>query len=238
MSAGGYKRILLKLSGEYLADGTGDNVDFEIVRTLALEVKKCQKLGVQLGVVVGGGNFWRGRNVWQMEKARADYVGMLATAMNATILYDVFLKEGVDTRLQMVIAMPDIAECYVRDRAVKHLDQGRVIIFGGGTGSPYFSTDTAAALKAIDIKADVIFKATHSVDGVYDKDPVKNENAVKYDTLSCDEIFRKRLEVMDMSAVALCAEHNIPVCVFSIKNPENLIKAIFKQKIGTMIVCA
>jgi uridylate kinase len=230
-----HKRILLKLSGEYLAEGNGSGVEFQVVKALATEIKKCQELGAQLGIVVGGGNFWRGKNVQQMEKARADYVGMLATAMNATILYDIFLKVGIATRLQMVVSMPDIAEDYLRDRAVEYLEQGRVVIFGGGTGSPYFSTDTAAALKAIDIKADILLKATHSVDGVYNKDPLLDPSAAKYDRLSFDAVLQHRLAVMDMASVALCAEYKIPVRVFSIKNLGSLMKAVTKQDVGTLV---
>jgi uridylate kinase len=231
----GYTRILLKLSGEFLAGGKEQGVDFEAVRTLAAEIKECQALGVQFGIVVGGGNFWRGKNISQMDRARADYVGMLATAMNATVLYDVFLGLGVNAKLQMVISMPDIAESYVRDKAVKHLNQGAAVIFGGGTGSPYFSTDTAAALKAIDIGADIIFKATHSTDGVYNKDPARFPEATKYDALKFSEVFQNDLEIMDLAAVTLCVKHEIPVLVFGVKDPKNITRAVCKQRIGTLI---
>jgi uridylate kinase len=231
----GYTRVLLKLSGEYLA-GTGEQgVDFEAVEALAAEIKECQALGVQFGIVVGGGNFWRGKNISQMDRARADYVGMLATAMNATVLYDVFIGLGINAKLQMVISMPDIAESYVRDKAVKYLNHGAAVIFGGGTGSPYFSTDTAAALKAIDIGADVIFKATHSTDGVYNKDPVQFPEATRYSSLKFNEVFQNNLEIMDLAAVALCVKHRIPVLVFGVKDPKNVTRAVCKQEIGTLI---
>ncbi|GHU86305.1 hypothetical protein FACS1894198_5920 [Clostridia bacterium] len=160
---------------------------------------------------------------------------MLATAMNATVLYDVFLGLGVDVKLQMVVSMPDIAECYVRDKAVKYLNQGTAVIFGGGTGSPYFSTDTAAVLKAIDIDAEIIFKATHSTDGVYNKDPAKFSDATKYDSIKFDEVFQNDLKIMDLAAVALCVEHKIPVLVFGVKDPKNITRAVCKQRMGTLI---
>ncbi|MDR1354547.1 MAG: UMP kinase [Oscillospiraceae bacterium] len=235
MDVVGYKRVLLKLSGESLAGSQGHGVDFVAVKAIAAEIKKCQMLGVQLGIVVGGGNFWRGKGVWQMDKARADYMGMLATAMNALALYDFMIAAEIDVRLQMVVAMPAIAESYSRDRAVAHLERGRVVIFGGGTGGPYFSTDTAAVLKAIDIGADVVFKATHTTDGVYDKDPVVNSDAVQYEHLRFHEAIDKHLGFMDRAAVVLCEEHKMPVLVFGIKRPENLVLAVKGHKIGTLL---
>ncbi|MDR2817563.1 MAG: UMP kinase [Oscillospiraceae bacterium] len=235
MRESGYTRVLLKLSGEYLAGAKEQGVDFEAVKTLAAEVKECQSLGVQFGIVVGGGNFWRGKSISQMDRARADYVGMLATAMNATVLYDIFLGLGVSVKLQMVVSMPDIAESYVRDKAVKYLNHGAAVIFGGGTGSPYFSTDTAAALKAIDIGADVIFKATHSADGVYDKDPAQFPEATRYNSLKFNEVFQNNLEIMDLAAVALCVKHRIPVLVFGVKDPKNITRAVRGQGVGTLI---
>ena len=191
-------------------------------------------MGVQIGLVVGGGNFWRGRSSGNMDRTRADHIGMLATVMNALALADTLEQLDVPVRVQTAIEMPRVAEPYIRNRAVRHLEKGRVVIFGCGTGNPFFSTDTAAALRAAEINADVIFKATN-VDGVYDKDPNRFADAVKYDELTHTEVLAKGLMVMDSTAASLCRDNNIPILVFNLNDPENIIRAAAGEKIGTLV---
>ena len=229
-----YKRILLKLSGEVLAGKEGHGINFDTVSDVCKHVKKCSEMGVQIGLVVGGGNFWRGRSSGIMDRTRADYIGMLATVMNALALADTLEQLDVPVRVQTAIEMPRVAEPYIRNRAVRHLEKGRVVIFGCGTGNPFFSTDTAAALRAAEINADVIFKATN-VDGVYDKDPNRFADAVKYDELTHTEALAKGLKVMDSTAASLCRDNNIPILVFNLNDPENIIRAAAGEKIGTLV---
>lgn len=229
-----YKRILLKLSGEVLAGKEGHGINFDTVSDVCKHVKKCSEMGVQIGLVVGGGNFWRGRSSGNMDRTRADHIGMLATVMNALALADTLEQLDVPVRVQTAIEMPRVAEPYIRNRAVRHLEKGRVVIFGCGTGNPFFSTDTAAALRAAEINADVIFKATN-VDGVYDKDPNRFADAVKYDELTHAEVLAKGLKVMDSTAASLCRDNNIPILVFNLNDPENIIRAAAGEKIGTLV---
>ena len=229
-----YKRILLKLSGEVLAGKQGHGIDFDTVQEICKWVNACSKLGVQIGLVVGGGNFWRGRSSGNMDRTRADHIGMLATAMNALALADALEQYGLEVRVQTAIEMRQVAEPYIRNRAIRHLEKGRVVIFGCGTGNPFFSTDTAAALRAAEIDADIIFKATN-VDGVYDKDPNKYADAVKYDTLTHTEVLSKGLAVMDSTAASLCRDNNIPILVFNLSDPENIVRAAKGEHIGTIV---
>ena len=229
-----YKRILLKLSGESLAGAAKHGIDFDTVLKICEPIKKCVDAGVQVGIVVGGGNFWRGRASGEMDRTRADHMGMLATTINALGVCDALEQLGLDVRVQTAIAMHQVAEPYIRNKAVSHLGKGRVVIFGCGTGNPFFSTDTAAALRAVEIEADVIMKAT-MVDGVYDSDPKKNPNAKKYDTISYREVLNKDLAVMDSTASALCKDNDLPILVFSIENPENIYKAVCGENVGTLV---
>ena len=229
-----YKRLLLKLSGEVLAGSEGKGIDFDTVDTICKSVKKAHDLGTQIAIVVGGGNFWRGRSSGNMDRTRADHMGMLATAMNSLALCDSLEQMGADVRVQTAISMQQVAEPYIRNKAVRHLEKGRIVIFGCGTGNPFFSTDTAAALRAAEINADVIFKATN-VDGVYDKDPNKFSDAVRYDRLSHSEILAKGLNVMDSTAASLCRDNNIDILVFNLNDPENIVKAVSGEKIGTLV---
>lgn len=229
-----YKRILLKLSGEVLAGPDGKGINFDTVNKICKAVKETADLGVEIGLVVGGGNFWRGRSSGEMDRTRADHMGMLATTMNSLALCDTLEQMGADVRVQTAIAMQQIAEPYIRNRAVRHLEKGRIVIFGCGTGNPFFSTDTAAALRAAEINADVIFKATN-VDGVYDKDPNKFSDAVKYDKLSHSEILAKGLNVMDSTAASLCRDNKIDILVFNLNDPDNIVKAIQGETIGTLV---
>lgn len=229
-----YKRILLKLSGEVLAGSQGYGIDFDTVQDICKWVNACAKLGVQIGLVVGGGNFWRGRSSGDMDRTRADHIGMLATAMNSLALADALEQYGLEVRVQTAIEMRQVAEPYIRNRAIRHLEKGRVVIFGCGTGNPFFSTDTAAALRAAEIDADIIFKATN-VDGVYDKDPNKYADAVKYDTLSHTEVLSKGLAVMDATAASLCRDNGIPILVFNLSDPENIVRAAKGENIGTIV---
>ncbi len=229
-----YKRILLKLSGEVLAGENGHGFDFDVINEVCSYIKMCVDEGVQVGVVVGGGNFWRGRSSGSMDRTRADNIGMLATTMNSLALADTLISQGVDARVMTAIEMNKIAEPFVRDNAVRHLEKGRVVIFGCGTGSPFFSTDTTAALRAAEIGADIIFKATN-VDGVYDKDPNKFADAVKFDTLSHTDVLSKGLAVMDATAASLCRDNKIAILVFNLSQPENIIKAVRGESIGTIV---
>lgn len=230
-----YNRILLKLSGESLAGEGKMGIDFDTVLSFCEPIKKCVDMGVQIGIVVGGGNFWRGRSSGKMDRTRADHMGMLATVINALGVADALEQLGVDVRVQTAITMQAFAEPYIRNRAVRHLQKGRVVVFGCGTGNPYFSTDTGAALRAAEIDADIILKAT-MVDGVYDSDPKKNPAAVKYDTVTFDEVLSKGLGVMDSTAASLCKDNNIPILVFSVENPDNIFKAVKGEDVGTLVV--
>lgn len=229
-----YKRVLLKLSGEVLAGEKGTGIDFDKVIDVCERVKKCTEMGVEVAIVVGGGNFWRGRSSGKMDRTRADHMGMLATTINSLALVDALEQLGVDARVQTAIEMRQIAEQYIRNRAIRHLEKKRVVIFGCGTGNPFFSTDTAAALRAAEISADVIFKATN-VDGVYDSDPKKNPNAKKYDKLTHHEVLEKELKVMDSTAASLCMDNGIKILVFNLNDPDNIIKAMTGETIGTLV---
>src|SRR3989344_466363 len=232
-----YKRILLKLSGEALLGDHQYGIDPKIANMIARQVKKVAGLGMQIGVVIGGGNIFRGYKASTedgMDRATADYMGMLATVMNALALEDAFKKEGVDTRVQSAIEMPRVAESYTRKRAIRHLEKGRVGIFAAGTGNPYFSTDTAAALRALEIGADILMKAT-KVGGVYDKDPKLDKNAKLYPELSYKEIMEKDLKVMDMAAIGLAMEHKLPILVFNLFQEDNILKASQGEQLGSII---
>ncbi len=229
-----YKRILLKLSGEAMAGEAKTGLDFETVLTFAEAVKDCAALGAEIAIVVGGGNFWRGRTSGKMDRTRADHMGMLATAINALGLADALEQLGCEVRVQTGIAMNQIAEPYIRNRAVRHLQKGRVVIFGCGTGNPFFSTDTAAALRAAGIEADIIFKAS-MVDGIYDSDPKKNPDAVKFDKLTYLDVLNKDLKVMDSTAATLCMDNNIPILVFNLQDPHNIVRAAVGESIGTIV---
>ena len=229
-----YKRLLLKLSGEVLAGEKGTGIDFEKVLDVCKRVKQCVDMGVQVAIVVGGGNFWRGRSSGKMDRTRADHMGMLATSINSLALADALEQLGVSARVQTAIEMRQIAEPYIRNKAVRHLEKGRVVIFGCGTGNPFFSTDTAAALRAAEIGADVIFKATN-VDGVYDSDPKLNPDAKKYDTLSHIDVLQQGLHVMDSTAASLCMDNGIEILVFNLDNPDNIVSAVTGETIGTLV---
>ena len=229
-----YKRILLKLSGEAMAGSNGQGLDFDTVLRICGAVKKCADMGVQIGIVVGGGNFWRGRSSGKMDRTRADHMGMLATTINALALADALEQLDCDVRVQTAIAMNQVAEPYIRNRAMRHLEKGRVVIFGCGTGNPFFSTDTASALRAAEIEADIIFKAS-LVDGVYDSDPKKNPDAVKFDRLSFLDVLNKDLKVMDSTAATLCKDNEIPILVFNLEDPENIVRAVRGETIGTIV---
>lgn len=230
-----YKRVLLKISGEVLAGGNGHGIDFNTVNSVCSSVKKMSEMGVEIGLVVGGGNFWRGRSSGDMDRTRADHIGMLATVMNALALADSLEQMGVPVRVQTAISMQQIAEPYIRNRATRHLEKGRVVIFGCGTGNPFFSTDTAAALRAAEIDADIIFKATN-VDGIYDKDPNRYSDAIKYDVVTHQDILSKGLAVMDSTAASLCRDNNIPLLVFNLQQPDNMVKAVLGEKVGTIVL--
>lgn len=229
-----YKRILLKLSGEVLAGEKCTGIDFDKTLEFAREIKEGVELGAEIAIVVGGGNFWRGKSNEYMDRATSDYIGMMGTVMNALALGDAFKQIDVPVRVQTGVEMRQIAEFYIKDRAIRHLEKGRVVIFGCGTGSPFFSTDTASALRAAEIKADVLIKAT-KVDGVYDKDPKKYDDAVKYDEITYIDVINKKLNVMDTTAISLCMEENIPIKVFNILEKGNLKKVILDEKIGTLV---
>ena len=229
-----YKRILLKLSGEVLAGEAGKGIDNDTVLKICKSVKKVADMGVEVAIVVGGGNFWRGRTSEHMDRTRADHIGMLATAMNSLALCDALEQLGANVRVQTAIEMRQIAEPYIRNKAIRHFEKGRIVIFGCGTGSPFFSTDTAAALRSVEINADALFKATN-VDGVYDKDPNKYPAAVKFDTVSFQEVITRDLKVMDSTAFSLCKDNDMPIIVFNLNDPENIVKAVSGEKIGTTV---
>ena len=231
-----YRRVLLKVSGEALAGEPGRGHDFAFIGQVCAVVKECVRHGVQVGLVVGGGNFWRGakNSGGKMERTRADHMGMLATVMNCLAVADVCEQKGIPVRVQTAIEMRAIAEPYIRGRAIRHLEEGRVVIFGAGTGNPYFSTDTAAVLRAAEINADVILLAKN-VDGVYTADPVKDPTAVKYDTISYDEVLAQHLMVMDTTATSLSMDNHIPVLLFALKDPRNIIRALCGENVGTIV---
>lgn len=229
-----YKRALIKLSGEALAGSQKTGFDYDTVQSICASIKKIYDLGTEIAIVVGGGNFWRGRSSGNMDRTRADHIGMLATAMNSLALADALEQAGCDVRVQTAITMQQVAEPYIRNRAVRHLQKNRIVIFGCGTGNPFFSTDTAAALRAAEINAQIILKAT-MVDGVYDSDPHKNPDAVRYSTLSFDEAISKQLAVMDMTAFSMCRDNHIPVLVFSLEDPDNILRAVKQEDVGTLV---
>ncbi len=231
-----YKRVLLKISGEALAGEKGRGLDFDVIGSVCDAVKRCCDMGVQMGIVVGGGNFWRGTKDGgdRMERTRADHMGMLATVINALAVADTLEQKGVEVRVQTAIEMHSIAEPYIRSRAIRHLEKGRVVIFGCGTGNPYFSTDTGAVLRAAEVNADVILLAKN-IDGVYSADPHKDPSAVKYDSISYDDVLKQHLQVMDFTATSLSMDNKIPVLLFALKDPENIVRVVTGEKIGTIV---
>lgn len=232
-----YKRVLLKISGEALGGDKGAGLDFQVINSVCDVLKECLDMGVQVGLVVGGGNFWRGAKNsggGKMQRSRADHMGMLATVMNCLAVADICEQKGIPVRVQTAIEMRAIAEPYIRSRAVRHLEKGRVVIFGAGTGNPYFSTDTAAVLRAAEIEADVILLAKN-VDGVYNADPVKDPTATKYDEISYDEVLAKHLMVMDTTATSLAMDNHIPVLLFALKDPHNIIRCVCGEHVGTIV---
>lgn len=231
-----YRRVLLKISGEALAGDKHTGLDFQMIGRVCDVVKQCLDMGVQVGLVVGGGNFWRGAKDGggRMERTRADHMGMLATVMNCLAVADVCEQKGIPVRVQTAIEMRPIAEPYIRSRAIRHLEKGRVVIFGCGTGNPFFSTDTAAVLRAAEIGAEVILLAKN-VDGVYSADPARDPSAVKYDAISYDDVLAQHLCVMDTTATSLSMDNHIPVLLFALKDPENIIRAVCGEKVGTIV---
>ena len=229
-----YQRVLLKLSGEALAGPSRFGLDNETVRGIAVSVRDCVDLGAQLGIVVGGGNFWRGRSGGEMDRTRADHMGMLATVMNSLALADALESLGMKVRVQTAIIMQQIAEPYIRNRAVRHMEKGRVVIFGCGTGNPFFSTDTTAVLRAAEIDADIIFKAS-VVDGIYDSDPNKNPAAQKFGQLTFTQVLAMGLAAMDSTAASMCKDNGIPLQVFSLRDPGNILRALQGEMIGTIV---
>lgn len=232
-----YKRVMLKLSGEALANDKGFGIDPEVVNRLCQEIKRVTATGVEVAVVVGGGNIWRGLkgSAGGMDRASADYMGMLATVINSVALQDGLEKHGVDTRVQTAIEMRQVAEPYIRRRAIRHLEKGRVVIFAAGTGNPYFTTDTTAALRSAEIEADVMLMAKKHTNGVYDADPKLNPNATMFTRLTYNDVLQKELAVMDNTAITLCMNNNIPIVVFNIDVPGNIEKACFGETLGTLI---
>ncbi|MCM8811488.1 MAG: UMP kinase [Candidatus Omnitrophica bacterium] len=234
-----YKRIVLKLSGEALqSSGNDQSIDSQLTHRIAAQIKEIQKLGIQIGVVIGGGNIIRGTGVTArtqgIDRTTADYMGMLATVINSLALQDALEKQGCFTRVQTAIHMEELAEPYIRRRAIRHLEKGRVVIFAGGTGNPYFSTDTAAALRAIEIDAEAVLKAT-KVDGVYSADPNRDKKAVKFKSLKYIDVLNKGLQVMDATAVSLCMDHRLPIIVFNLTRPDNIKRVVMGESIGTVV---
>ena len=231
-----YQRVLLKISGEALAGEKHFGFDFDIVSRVCDVIKQCTEMGVQIGVVIGGGNFWRGvkNGEGYIKRTRADHMGMLATAMNCMAVADVLEQKGVDVRIQTALEIKEVAEPYIRARAIRHMEKGRVVLFGCGIGSPFFSTDTAAVLRAAEIGADVILLAKN-IDGVYSDDPRKNPDAVKFDEISYDEVLARHLAVMDTTATSLAMDNSIPVIVFGLAEPENIVRVLQGEKIGTTV---
>lgn len=230
-----YKRVLLKLSGEALAGDEGHGINPDVVGNICDKIKEIVEMGVQVSIVVGGGNFWRGKNGTEMERTTSDYMGMLATVMNSLALQDALEARGMYTRVQTAIEMRQIAEPYIKRKAQKHLEKGRIVIFSCGTGNPYFTTDTTAALRAAEIEADVILVGK-TIDGVYSADPKIDPNAVKFDKITYLDILNKDLKVMDSTATSLCRDNNIPLLVFAIADPKNIVRAVKGEKIGTVVV--
>ena len=231
-----YKRVLLKISGEALAGEQHRGLDFQVIGEVCDVVKKCVALGVQVGIVVGGGNFWRDLKDGgdRMERTRADHMGMLATVINALAVADCLEQRGVEVRVQTAIAMNAIAEPYIRGKAIRHLEKGRVVIFGCGTGNPFFSTDTGAVLRAAEIEADAILLAKN-IDGVYSADPMKDPAAMKFDEITYDEILARHLMVMDSTATSLSMDNHIPIVLFALKDPENILRVVMGEKVGTIV---
>ena len=229
-----YKRILLKVSGEALSGPKGTGFDEETIASICAGIKAAHDLGAQIGIVVGGGNFWRGRSSGSMDRTRADHMGMLATAMNCMAVADVLEQKGVDVRVQTALEIKEVAEPYIRARAIRHLEKGRVVLFGCGIGSPFFSTDTAAVLRAAEINADVILLAKN-IDGVYSADPHIDPSAMKYDAITYDEVLAKHLAVMDLTATSLAMENDIPVVVFALADPQNIVRAVMGEAVGTVV---
>jgi len=234
MKTAKYKRIMLKLSGEALAGPNGFGIDFNVAQRIAEEIKEISDMGIEIGAVVGGGNIWRGRSGEGMDRTTADYMGMLATCINALALQDSLENIGVNTRVQTAIEMREVAEPFIRRRAMRHLEKGRVVIFAAGTGNPYFSTDTTAALRAAEIEADAILLAK-KVDGVYDKDPNKYPDAKKYNKLTYIQVLEQGLQVMDSTATSLCMDNNIPILVFGLDAPGNIKRVVLGDEIGTLV---
>lgn len=229
-----YRRIVLKLSGEALAGKGGFGIDHQTVLPICNSIKSCVELGAQVGIVVGGGNFWRGRTSGRMDHTRADHMGMMATVINALALEDALEEAGVPARVQTAIPIQTVAEPYSRDEAVRHMEAGRVVVFGCGTGCPFFSTDTTAALRAVEVGADIVLKAT-MVDGVYDKDPHRFSDAKRYDVVSFSEVLGQQLSVMDMTAASMCRDNKVPILVFDLSDPENICRAVCGEHIGTIV---
>ncbi|MBR2916029.1 MAG: UMP kinase [Clostridia bacterium] len=229
-----YKRVMLKISGEAMSGGKGFGLDTPTINEIAKKIKEASDMGVEISIVVGGGNFWRGRSGGDMDRTRADHMGMLATVINSLALLDAIEQQGVPARVQTAIEMRQIAEPYIRNRAVRHLEKGRVVIFACGSGNPFFSTDTAAALRAAEIGAEIILLAK-AVDGVYDSDPHLNPDAKKLDSLRYIDVLNKGLGVMDSTATSLCMDNNIPILVFGLNDPDNIIKGLKGEKIGTIV---
>jgi uridylate kinase len=231
-----YKRVLLKLSGEALAAGRGFGVDPDRIHGIAAEIAAVHKLGVEIGIVIGGGNFFRGvaEQAKEMDRVTADQMGMLATVINSLAMQDALEKQGINCRVMSAIEMDRVAEPYIRRRAVRHLEKGRIVVFAGGTGSPYFSTDTAASLRAMEIKADVLLKGT-KVEGIYDADPILKKDAVKFDTITYMDILRLNLKVMDATSVSLCKDNNLPMIIFNLNQPGNIQRVCVGEKIGSLV---
>jgi uridylate kinase len=231
-----YKRILLKLSGEALAGSQGTGINTDVIQQIAKDIKIAHATGVEIGIVIGGGNIFRGvaASAKGMDRASSDYMGMLATCINSLALQDALEKEDVPTRVQSAIEMAEIAEPYIRRRAVRHLEKNRIVIFGAGTGNPYFTTDTAAALRAMEINAEVLMKAT-KVDGIYDKDPAKHPDAKRYEKISYIDVLKQGLQVMDSTAISLCMDNKLPIMTFDLAKPGNILKAVQGEKIGTLV---
>lgn len=232
-----YKRIVLKVSGEALAGEVGHGIDAKVTESIAREIAEVAERGIEVAVVVGGGNIWRGisGSASGMDRASADYMGMLATVINGLALQEALEQIGVSTRVLTAIEMRQVAEPYIRRRAIRHLEKGRIVIFAGGTGNPFFSTDTTAALRAAEIEADAIMMAKRFTDGVYDADPKTNPDAVKFDSLTYFEVMRRQLGVMDNTAITLCMNNKVPIIVFNIDTPGNILKACMGERIGTII---
>ncbi len=230
----GYKRILLKLSGEALAGEKKFGLDYSVITEICKSIKKCAEAGVQIGIVVGGGNFWRGRSSGGMDRTRADHMGMLATTINALAIADVLESLDMNVRVQTAITMQQVAEPYIRNKALAHMKKGRIVIFGCGTGNPFFSTDTAAALRAVETDADIFFKAT-MVDGVYNKDPHKFSDAVKFERLTFSDVLNDELGVMDSTAATMCRDNGMKMLVFDLSRPDNIYDAAMGASIGTII---